>query len=147
MNRPRVGTSMRERGFTLVELMVVVAIATVLLTIAAAGYGTQIRKSRRTDAKTALLDLAGRQEAYFAVNNTYATTWSALGYSTAAGATTAPLTIGNGYYTVTITNVTNTTYTATAVPATPDQLKDTNCLFFTVTQTGAQTATNQNCWS
>jgi len=47
-------------GFTLVELMIVVVIASILLAIAVPSYMTQVRESRRTEAKTALLDLAGR---------------------------------------------------------------------------------------
>jgi type IV pilus assembly protein PilE len=50
-----------SRGFTLVELMVVIVIASILMAIAIPSYKTSIRKSRRTDAKTALLDLAGRE--------------------------------------------------------------------------------------
>jgi len=50
-----------SRGFTLVELMVVIVIASILMAIAIPSYKNSIRKSRRTDAKTALLDLAGRE--------------------------------------------------------------------------------------
>ena len=46
-------------GFTLIELMVTVAIVGILATIAATSYQSQVMKSRRTDARTALLDLAG----------------------------------------------------------------------------------------
>ena len=48
----------RSAGFTLIELMVVVIIATILLSIAIPAYTSQIRKSRRTEARTAVLDLA-----------------------------------------------------------------------------------------
>ena len=54
----------RNRGFTLIELMVVVVIATILLGIAVPSYMSQVRQSRRTEAKTALLDLAGREERF-----------------------------------------------------------------------------------
>ncbi|TLY92132.1 MAG: prepilin-type N-terminal cleavage/methylation domain-containing protein, partial [Gammaproteobacteria bacterium] len=49
----------RPEGFTLVELMVVVAIATILFAIAVPSYITYVRQSRRTEARTAVLDLAG----------------------------------------------------------------------------------------
>ena len=49
-------------GFTLVELMVTLVVAAILATIAIPAYQNQIRESRRTEAKTALLDLAGREE-------------------------------------------------------------------------------------
>src|SRR2546430_7999123 len=51
-------------GFTLIELMVVVAIATILFAIAIPSYMSYIRQSRRTEAKTAVLELAGRRERF-----------------------------------------------------------------------------------
>ncbi len=50
-------------GFTLIELMVVVAIATILFAIAVPSYMTYVRQSRRVEAKTAVLDLAGARRA------------------------------------------------------------------------------------
>src|SRR5437016_7599183 len=58
----------RAAGFTLVELMVVVAIATILFAIAVPSYITYVRQSRRTEARTAVLDLAGREERFFSTN-------------------------------------------------------------------------------
>ena len=52
-------------GFTLIELMVTVAIVAILATIAATSYTSQVMKSRRTDARNVLLDLAGREEKIF----------------------------------------------------------------------------------
>jgi type IV pilus assembly protein PilE len=139
-------------GFTLIELMVTVAIATILITIAIPAYNTQIRKSRRTEAKTALLDLAGREERLYNTSSppNYSSTPSDLGYG-AVGAT-FPMPVGSGYYTVTVAftavavNVPGT-YTITATPVVgSDQANDTQCLFFTLTNTGAQTATNASCW-
>jgi type IV pilus assembly protein PilE len=72
------------RGFTLVELMIAVAVVGILATVAYPSYVNQLRQSRRTDAKIALLDLAARQERFFSVNNVYATTPQQLGYATAA---------------------------------------------------------------
>jgi type IV pilus assembly protein PilE len=56
------------KGFTLVELMIVVVIASILLAVAVPAYTSSLRKSRRSDAKTALLDLAGREERYLSTN-------------------------------------------------------------------------------
>jgi type IV pilus assembly protein PilE len=136
-------------GFTLVELMVVVVIATVLLTIAIPAYNTSIRKSRRTEARTALLDLAGREERYYNTSSppAYSANLSDLGYGVAGPTTT----VGSGYYSVTVA-VTNpagaaSTYTITAVPITADQLKDTTCLSFTLNNAGTQGATTMpTCW-
>jgi len=71
----------RAAGFTLIELMISVAVIAILAAIALPAYQTYIRKSRRAEAKTALLDLAAREERYYTVNNTYTTAAAALGYA------------------------------------------------------------------
>ena len=139
------------RGFTLIELMVTLIIASVLVSIAVPGYINYVRKSRRTEAKTALVDLAGREERYYNTNNNaYTGLANQLGYGTVASNI---VTVGNGYYQVTI-NVPSPaaaagagpSYQLVAVPITADQLKDTQCLQFTLDNTGLQTATNATCW-
>ena len=57
-----------SRGMTLIELMMVVVIATILMSIAVPSYMSQVRQSRRIEAKTALLDLAGREERFFSTS-------------------------------------------------------------------------------
>jgi type IV pilus assembly protein PilE len=142
----------RARGFTLIELMITVVIATVLVTIAIPAYTSQVRKSRRTDARTALLDLAARTERMYSTTNSYLDgagklTTADVGYSGAW-----PITVGSGYYTVNVV-ATASTYTFTATPVGP-QASDTDCQSFTVDQTGAQSATNSaaadsttTCWN
>jgi type IV pilus assembly protein PilE len=72
----------RSDGFTLIELMIVVVIATILISIAVPSYMQQIRQSRRTEAKTALLDAAGREERYFSTNgSSYTNVATQLGYN------------------------------------------------------------------
>ena len=73
-------------GFTLIELMVVVVIATILVTIAIPMYTSQVQQSRRTDARTALLDLASREERFLTTNPTgYTTSPVSLGYPAFSG--------------------------------------------------------------
>jgi type IV pilus assembly protein PilE len=133
----------RSRGFSLIELMVVVSIAGILTAIALPAYRSYVLKSHRTEAKTALLDLAGREERYYNTNNAYTATQAGLGYGTTGNVTN--LSVGSGYYQVSITNVaaptatTAATYTITAA-AVSNQTKDTPCWSFTVTSLGAQTA-------
>lgn len=140
-------------GFTLVELVVVVLIVSILIAVAIPSYTSSVRKSRRTDAKTALLDLAGREERYFSTNNgTYSAVASSLGYSG-----TFPETVGSGYYQVAAPVVTAGTTTAVAaftITATPvgSQALDTSCASLTINNLGQQTATgtdpnaNVDCW-
>jgi type IV pilus assembly protein PilE len=131
-------THRRTAGFTLIELMVTIVIGAILISIAGPAYLTQIRKSRRTEAKTAILDLASREERLFSTTNTYSADPATLGY-TAFG-----IPIGGGYYQLTVTapaaaNPPTYTLTATAINS---QLKDTACQKFMVDQTGKLTSQN-----
>ncbi len=155
--------SMRSRGFTLVELMVVVVIATILLSIAVPSYMSQIQRGRRVQAKTALLDLAGREERYMstaATGSNYTNVPANLGYT----AWNQP--IGDGYYTVTVCavgpgmnancNPSNQAAPAFVVTANAigSQINDTQCQSFSVDNTGTQWAFDNNgnpttaiCWN
>jgi type IV pilus assembly protein PilE len=142
-------TKNKSSGFTLIELVIAMVIAAILAAIAIPSYSNYVRKSRRTEAKTALLDMASLEERLYSTTNTYSSTPSDLGY-----AGTLPITVGSGYYTVNVTsapatNVNPATYTLTA-SAVLDQLKDTNCQTFAVNQQGVQTATPDttppSCW-
>ena len=142
--------SLRARGFTLIELMITVVIAAILMSIAFPLYLHQIRESRRTDARSALSDLASREERYYAINNTYTTSATNLGY------TSWPQTVGSGYYQIAQPSVTAATASAPAsfsLTATPvagkGQDQDSDCTSFTVTSTGVQSATGNSsasCW-
>jgi len=58
-------------GFTLIELMVIVAVLATITMVAYPTYQSYVRESGRGDAYSALLDLATRQERYFSTYNTY----------------------------------------------------------------------------
>ena len=172
----RVETGRKSAGFTLIELMIVVVIVAVLASIAIPSYETQIRKSRRTDAKTAVLDLAGREEKYFSLNNTYTTSPASLGYVAATNTGAAfPQTVGSGYYqifvcigtavgssssttacTATNTTASGTSYVVAAIPVSgSSQTSDASCQYFATDNTGTQfssntvgigTSTASTCW-
>lgn len=159
-NRPPVA----HAGFTLIELMVTITIGAILLAIAIPAYQSQVRKSRRVEARNAVLDLAAREERYFSVYNVYSQLPSDLGYAAPAATTTTWAgvgAIGSGYYTLNVVAVapdatttppTPPTYTITAT-ATGAQLKDTSCKMFVLNQLGQQTATDSGgtaastCWN
>lgn len=154
MREARTSLSAAQSGFTLIELMIAVAIVGILATIAATSYQNQVMQSRRTDARSALLDLAGREEKLFSVTNAYGSTPAALGYGGAA----FPQVVGSGYYTVNVVvpdplqaPATPTTYAITATPVVgSSQANDLACTTLTVNQTGAQgstgTGTVATCW-
>jgi type IV pilus assembly protein PilE len=142
-------------GFSLIELMVVVAIATILFAVAVPSYLTYVRQSRRTEARTAVLDLAGREERFFSTNGaTYSITAAQLGY---AG---LPVVVGSGYYSLNVCSpacapsaVAAPSYTVTATSV-GGQLRDLQCFSFSVDSTGRQFAVDstgadatQFCWS
>lgn len=141
-------------GFTLIELLVALVIGGILISVAIPSYNSQVRKSRRTDARTALLDLAGREERLFATTNAYSTTPSAMGYTAAGDA--FPMMVGSGYYQIAVAANAGppATFTLTATPiAGMGQENDTDCASFTVDQAGRQTSldgsavdSSATCW-
>ena len=73
-----------QLGFTLTELLIVIAIITLLTTIAIPGYRSYVLKANRTAAKNVLMQVVARQENYFADNKRYTTDASKLGYGGAS---------------------------------------------------------------
>jgi type IV pilus assembly protein PilE len=144
-------TSRHAGGFTLVELLVTIVIATILVSIAIPSYTSQMRKSKRTDAKTALLDLAGREERYMATNSAYTADPALLGYGAAW-----PVTLPNGDYQIIVPKITDAnaavsppiqpSYVLTANAYGAAQTKDTTCATFTLDSKGVQSATSPDCW-
>lgn len=129
----------KQRGFTLIELMIVVAVIAILATVALGGYNKQVRKSRRAEAKQVLLDYSLREEKFRSNNATYGTTAAPPAGIGATGATS--------YYTVTLTagSNTGTGYIFTAVPI-GDQAKD-SCGTLTLTMAaGVLDKDPDGCW-
>ena len=110
-----------SKGFTLIELMIVVLIIAVLAGLAYSGYQQQIRKSRRAEAKQVLSDVALRQEKWRSNNVAYLGTDSSVAEKATFGAIPS-----GSYYTISITSVkSGTAFTATAVPKSgTDQVND-----------------------
>lgn len=84
----------RTRGFTLIELMITVAIIAILSAVAFPAYTSYIQKGRRAEAKTALTDLLQQQERFLTQRNCYMafTTSSSTGIATAVANTACGIT-------------------------------------------------------
>ncbi len=149
-------------GFSLVELMIVIAIIGVLAAVAFPSYQESIKKSRRADAKVGIIAFAAAMERHFTENNNYCD--AATGGADVANCGTAtdtdtgtpsiinpsvPLDGGTAYYNLTISAVTATTFTLLATrtgAATGDECGD-----FTYTQAGVKGLANNThsvatCW-
>jgi type IV pilus assembly protein PilE len=131
----------KQHGFTLIEVMIVVVIVAILAAVAIPSYQDSVRKTRRADAKEALMRIAALQERYFFTNNRYGTL-ADLGLTAATGYT-AKIDSQERFYEIQITTAgctnTNTCFTiqATAIGA---QVSDTRCKTFTLNQVGQKTA-------
>lgn len=120
-------------GFTLIEVMIVVAIVGILASIAYPSYTKYVQKSRRTDATTTLLGAAQHLERCYSQNFKY------------TDCTGLPTASAEGYYTI-AAELEATTFTLTAT-ATGVQASDTTCPVFTLTNTGQRTPASNQCWS
>jgi len=129
-----------SKGFTLIELMIVIAIVAILAAVAYPSYLDSIRAARRADAVDAVLTLQNLQEKYRANNTTYGTL-AQIGGSAAST---------DGHYTLVVAGNTAVAYTLTAT-ATGGQATDTHCAAMTLTISaanprGVKGGTNADCW-
>ncbi len=130
-----------QKGFTLIELMVVVGIVAILAAVAYPSYQEQIRRGQRTDAQAMLLRLASEQEKFYSANFRYAASFNELG----VGATVASE--DDHYNAALATAVGGQTYTLTATRA---GAPDPNCGNLGLTSAGTKTETGSRdvayCW-
>ncbi len=133
-------------GFTLIELMITVAVVAILGAIAYPSYQDFVQRSRRQEAKAALADAAAREEKFYLNNKTYTATLGAGGIGMQAAA---------GEYTIAISAATAacpiaTCYALTAAPtAGGPQTADTKCATLTLNSSGVKGATGtmpNACW-
>ena len=136
----------RARGFTLIELLVSLAIVGILTAVAVPTYQNSVQKSRRADAKVAVMQAATLQEQWFFQFNVYTDDVTNLGSS---GAT---LTSPEGYYTITAATANAGSEFILTATATGNQLDDTNCRVLTLAHTGRKASRNSSggtsadCW-
>jgi type IV pilus assembly protein PilE len=142
----------RERGFTLIELMVTVAIVAILAAIALPSYLGHVRQANRAAAEGYMLELSNRQQRYLLDARAYATASTAADFTT-LNWPSAPTTV-QANYTVTTAAKTSTTPPGFTVTATPisgsPQAQDTTCGTLGIDETGTKTITGTGtvsaCW-
>lgn len=149
MKRP---TSNAATGFTLIELMIVVAIVAMLSAIAYPSYVEYVLKSKRSDGKALLSRIAGEQERFFTARGQYTNNLTGakpagLGFTnnqSEKGCYTAAIALGAG----------NLSYTLTATPTSSgscgNQALDTKCGALSINNLGVKGATGTDgaarCW-
>ena len=122
----------RRRGFTLIELMIVVAVIGVLATIAYPSYQDYIRRARRIDAQSVMLDIQLLQEKYRVNHVSY-------------GSLTDLGTFSSDYYTFAISGNTASAYTITATAKSgTSQASDTGCTSMSLNQASEKKL--ETCW-
>ena len=139
---PRLLPGMRSRGFTLIELMITVAIVAILAAIALPSYYQYILRSNRSAAESLMQEMASAQERYMVDARQFASSASALGYGT------LPNTVSPNYTLAVATSAgPPPSYTITATPIN-GQLRDTGCMTLILNGDGGKLASTgaTNCW-
>lgn len=137
-----------QKGFTLVELMIVVAIVATLAAIGYPSYTNHVVKSNRSAAESFMLTASNKQEQYMLDARQYATGASAL---STLGLTT-PAEVSRNYIISVVANnaATPPSYTITATPTGAQLANDTKCATLTLDQTGGKgisgTGPAASCW-
>ncbi len=144
-----------QSGFTLIELMIVTAIIAILAAVAYPSYTDSVRKGRRSEGRTALMELMQQQERFMTQRNTYAS-WTTPGATTGTAAlfkTFSGDSAASGAYLISATDCTGGTDATklrecvqlNAVPRVTDAQAGT----LQLSSTGQKTCTGSNptvCW-
>lgn len=128
-------------GFTLIEVLIVVAIVGIIAAVALPSYNRSVLKGHRADAKASLSEAVAMQERVYAETGSYTDDLSRL-------VVTAPDLSREGYYrlSVDVSECVNNCFELTAT-AIDSQANDTNCLTFTVNHLGQKSSTpGDECW-
>ena len=142
-----------QRGITLLELMIVVVIVAIISAFAYPSYMQYVVNTKRTAGTSSLLQIADRQQQFFMDNKSYTGDLTNLGFAAnplviADNGTTAVAGDSDAVYSISLSAVTATTFTATAAPLHGQLTRDTDCGSLTLTQAGVRgnSAGGGDCW-
>ncbi len=142
-----------QYGFTLIELMVVIAIVGLLVAIAVPSYRDYVTRTKRATAKSFLVALADRQEQFFLDNKRYAIDLNELGFGNAFvtiddQGNAIPALAADRIYAAGVVNVTPTSYLAIAVPQLNQAINDATCGNMMLNQAGfrSNSGMSNDCW-
>ena len=154
--KPGYTRPVRQAGFTLIEIMIVVAIIAILAMIVYPNYTEYVHKSRRAHCQGALIGLGAAMERHFTANSSYkgAATGGADTGAPTIFPSECPLDGNKKYYDLRIAVASTTAYTLSAIPKGAQNLPDPDrCGTFTLTSTGVRNITGQksgvtkeDCW-
>ena len=141
----------KQRGVTLIELMIVIVILAVIASFAYPSYMGYVVDTKRTAATSILLQVADRQQHFFIDNQRFANDLSNLGFASnplVIADDGQPTAGGDSTYSVALSNVTATTYTITAAPLNGQAARDTECGSLTLNQTlmKGSSGGGRDCW-
>jgi type IV pilus assembly protein PilE len=143
----------RQQGVTLMELMIVVAIISMVAAFAYPSYTQFVTRSKRTAATATLMQVADRQQQFFMDNKRYAASLTSLGYATDTIMIDEEgqiVTEGSDdrVYNIGISASNFVTYELTATPQLLQAKKDTECANLTLNHTGDRgtSGTGDRCW-
>lgn len=142
---------MKQKGVTLLELLITVAIIGIIAAVAYPSYQSFMEKARRADGQAALMALAAAMERTFTVDNTYATAASGGIPDSDVFPSQAPLDGTDKYYNLTIPTANATSFEIRAVPITGGPQDNDDCKTLTLTHTGERdvlgsSLTKDDCW-
>lgn len=132
----------RIDGFTLIEMMVVVAIIAILAAIAWPSYFRHVGKTNRVAAQACMAEYSNYMERYYTSNLRYDQT--AAGVANADPHLECQTRVANNYTLAPAT--TSTSFTITATPTTVQTRRESLCGTLTVNQRGTRTPTTLGCW-
>jgi type IV pilus assembly protein PilE len=125
------------RGFTLIELMITVAVVAILAAVAFPSYQQHVRKSRRAEAQAFMMAVAARQQQFLVDTRSYAATLDAVGIST-------PSNVALAYTPALAASAPANTFTLTLTPKSIQSAE--SCGELSIDHSGSKTPATGGCW-